>query len=142
MSAELKGFITWFIYFLNLLYVRYNYVKFHHYKPPPLICDQHRKDPSWAIQTYNSFDTSLIYPFSSERLYTRQAKMILRAHSRKKNYVCIKQSLWALTGIIFPCIYSHISHWFLLFLLWTVKYRLGIRRFHYRLALNSFYCYR
>ena len=30
MSAELKGCVTWFIYFLDLLWVRYNCAKFHH----------------------------------------------------------------------------------------------------------------
>ena len=29
MSAELKGCVTWFIYFLDLLWVRYNCAKFH-----------------------------------------------------------------------------------------------------------------
>ena len=30
MSAELKGFVTWFIYFLDLLWVRHNCAKFHY----------------------------------------------------------------------------------------------------------------
>ena len=30
MSAELKGCVTWFICFLDLLYVRYSCVKFYH----------------------------------------------------------------------------------------------------------------
>ena len=30
MSAELKGCVAWFIYFLNLLWVRYNCAKFEH----------------------------------------------------------------------------------------------------------------
>ena len=30
MSVELKGYVTWFIYFLHLLWVRYNCAKFHH----------------------------------------------------------------------------------------------------------------
>ena len=30
MSAELKGCVTRFIYFLDLLWVRYNCAKFHH----------------------------------------------------------------------------------------------------------------
>ena len=30
MSEELKGCITWFTYFFNLLWVRYNCAKFHH----------------------------------------------------------------------------------------------------------------
>ena len=32
MPAELKGFVTWFIYFLDLLWLRYNCAKFHHCK--------------------------------------------------------------------------------------------------------------
>ena len=43
--------------------------------------------------------------------------MVLRAHSRKQNYVCIKQqSLWALTDISSPCIYSHISQFCIVFI--------------------------
>ena len=30
MSAEPKGYVTRFIYFLDLLWVRYNFAKFHH----------------------------------------------------------------------------------------------------------------
>ena len=30
MSAEVRRIVTWFIYFLNLLYVRYNCPTFHH----------------------------------------------------------------------------------------------------------------
>ena len=30
MSAELKGCVAWFIYFLDLLQARYNCAKFHH----------------------------------------------------------------------------------------------------------------
>ena len=30
MSAEFMGCVTWFIYFFNLLYIRYNCAKFHH----------------------------------------------------------------------------------------------------------------
>ena len=30
MSAELKGCVTWFIYFLDVLWVRYNCATFHH----------------------------------------------------------------------------------------------------------------
>ena len=30
MSAELKGCVTWFIYFFDLLWLRYNCAKFHH----------------------------------------------------------------------------------------------------------------
>ena len=30
MPAELKGFVTWFIYFLDLLWLSYNSANFHH----------------------------------------------------------------------------------------------------------------
>ena len=57
MSAELKECVTWFIYFLDLLWVRYNCAKFHHCR----ICvtdskegaflsptrEQPQKTPSW-----------------------------------------------------------------------------------------------
>ena len=60
MSAELKESVTWFIYFLDLLWVRYNCAKFHHcricvtdfreggafFGLPP-ICEQPQKSPSW-----------------------------------------------------------------------------------------------
>ena len=59
MSAELKGCVTWFIYFLDLLWVRYNCAKFHRcricvtdfrergslFGPP--IREQSQKSPSW-----------------------------------------------------------------------------------------------
>ena len=52
MSAELKGCVTWFIYFLDLLWLRYNCAKFHHcricvtdFVPP--IREQLQKSPSW-----------------------------------------------------------------------------------------------
>ena len=32
MSAELKGCVTWFIYFLDLPQLNYNCAKFHHYR--------------------------------------------------------------------------------------------------------------
>ena len=60
MSAELKGCVAWFIYFLNLLWVRYNCAKFEHcricltafragafLRPPPLIRELPRKSSSW-----------------------------------------------------------------------------------------------
>ena len=52
MSAELKDYITWFIYFLDLLKVRYNCAKFHHCG----ICltpinEQPRESPSWIWLT-------------------------------------------------------------------------------------------
>ena len=31
MSAGLKGCVTWFICFLDVLYLRYNWAKFHHF---------------------------------------------------------------------------------------------------------------
>ena len=62
MSAELKGCVTWFIYFLDLLWVRYNCAKFYHCRicgtgfregglfalhlPAP-IREQPQKSPSW-----------------------------------------------------------------------------------------------
>ena len=59
MSAELKETVTWFIYFLDLLCIRYNCPKFHHcricvtdfmeggviFAPP--IREQPRKSTSW-----------------------------------------------------------------------------------------------
>ena len=58
MSAEIKGCVTWFIYFLDLLWVRYNCAKLYHCRicekdfreggpfcPP--IREQPWKSPSW-----------------------------------------------------------------------------------------------
>ena len=60
MSVELKGFVTWFIYFLDLPWVRYNCGNFHHCRicvtdfrvegtfcspPLPPILEQPRKKP-------------------------------------------------------------------------------------------------
>ena len=60
MSAKLKECVTWFIYFVDLLQVRYNSAKFHHcricvtdfrevgaFLAPPPIREQPRKSPSW-----------------------------------------------------------------------------------------------
>ena len=59
MSAELKRYVTWFIYFLDLLWGRYNCAKFHHWRicvtdfrerglfAPPPIREQPRKSPTW-----------------------------------------------------------------------------------------------
>ena len=59
MSAELMGYVTWSICFLNLLWVRYNCAKFHHCRIsktdfreegpfcPPLIREQPQKSSSW-----------------------------------------------------------------------------------------------
>ena len=59
MSAELKGCVTWFIYFLDLLLARYICARLHHcricvtdfregglFAPPPIL-EQPRKIPSW-----------------------------------------------------------------------------------------------
>ena len=65
MLTELKGCLTWFICFLDLLYVRYNNgAKFHHcrifmtdfregalFAPSPLTREQPRKNPSWIRLT-------------------------------------------------------------------------------------------
>ena len=70
MPAELKGCVTWFISFLDLLWVRYICAKFHHCRmcvtdfregghfcPNPPICKQPRKSPSWiGLKTKQSFD--------------------------------------------------------------------------------------
>ena len=58
ISAELKECVTWFIYFLDLPYVRYNYAKFHHCricvtdfrevgpkKPPPSVSSPKKAHP-------------------------------------------------------------------------------------------------
>ena len=58
MSTELKGCVTWFIHFLDLIYVRYNCTKFHQCRicatdfregrpfcPPPPPC---RPSDPWA----------------------------------------------------------------------------------------------
>ena len=60
MPAELKGCVTWFMYFLDLLWVRYKCANFHHCRicmadfrergafllPPPKP-ERPRKSPSW-----------------------------------------------------------------------------------------------
>ena len=62
MSAEVRGFVTWFKCFLGLLSVRYNCAKFHHCRicvtefrergallpNPPAIREQPRQFPSWV----------------------------------------------------------------------------------------------
>ena len=64
MTAELKEYFTWFIYFFGLPYVRYNCGKFHHcwicmtdfreggQKGPPI--REARKSPSWiGLRTFS-----------------------------------------------------------------------------------------
>ena len=87
MSAEVRDCVTWFIYFLDLLYVRYNCAKFHHwicltdfrerglFAPPPhlSIREQPRKCPSWirlrwlAWLIQNSFMDRFSYNFVIEK---------------------------------------------------------------------------
>ena len=55
ISVELKGCVTWFISFLDLLWQRYICAKFHHcricvtdiFLVPPPIREQPRKSPPW-----------------------------------------------------------------------------------------------
>ena len=82
MSAELKGCVTWFIHFLNLLYVRYNCAKFDHCRlymtdcreegwvwPP--IREQPQKSSSWIklskFERINPFQSNVrfIYPLTT-----------------------------------------------------------------------------
>ena len=85
MSPEIKGCVTWFIYFLDLLWVRYNCAKFHHCRicatyfrergyfcpstPPflPTIRQQPRKIPSWiglkSSSKKESKDWKIIFSF-------------------------------------------------------------------------------
>ena len=86
MPAELKGCVTWFIYFLDYLWVRYNYTNFiivgyvtdfrkGAFLPPPSpLHVQPRKSPSWIglkpdqskgcyIKTLNSQENNNSYVF-------------------------------------------------------------------------------
>ena len=83
MSAELRVCVTWFIYFLDLLCVRYNCAKFHHCRicvtdfgdvgPHPPIREQPRKSPSWirlrkkivssAYAVYRNVLSNILRPF-------------------------------------------------------------------------------
>ena len=69
ISPEFKGYVTWSIYFSDLLEVRYNCAKFHHcriyvtdfregvaFLTPPPIREQPWKSPSWiGLSFYVSF---------------------------------------------------------------------------------------
>ena len=48
MSAELKACVTWFIYFLDLLYVRYNCAKSHHCRICVTTMSTNHKGLSWV----------------------------------------------------------------------------------------------
>ena len=78
MSTELKGYVTWFIYFLDPLSVRYNFAKFHHCRicvtdftegvpfcppaPPTTIPEQPQKSPSWiGLNLLSRFHKSWIW---------------------------------------------------------------------------------
>ena len=73
MSAELNGCVTWFIYFVDLLWIRYDCTKFHHcgicatdfmeggpFCPPPFIREQPWKSPSWIVLTNKESENSSI----------------------------------------------------------------------------------
>ena len=79
ISAKLRGCVTWLIYFLDLLYVRYNCAKFHHcricvtdfreavaFLAPPPIREQPQKCPSWIglkfVLRYPQFPNYFIEP--------------------------------------------------------------------------------
>ena len=97
MSAKLKRCVTWFIYFLDPFWVRYNWAKFHHcricvtdfrerrlFAPPASpIHEQPRKSPSWI-------GLKCIWHTSADKLYEttsrNQAKMKRR---RKLRYLCL-----------------------------------------------------
>ena len=78
MSAILWGCVTWFIYFLDIFYVRYNYAKFHHCRicvkdfreegflplPPP-IREQPRKCPSWIGQIFFRLSSKSVFSTKS-----------------------------------------------------------------------------
>ena len=61
MSAELKGCVTWFIYFLDLPWIRYDCAKFYHCRicvtdfrdwgpfcPPPSVSSPEKAHPKWG----------------------------------------------------------------------------------------------
>ena len=78
MPAELKGCVTWFIYFLDPLWVRYNCAKFHHCRIcvtdfregvgafcGPAIRERPRKSPSrTGLTAYHTYICWLLDPFS------------------------------------------------------------------------------
>ena len=83
MSEELKGCVTWFIYFLDLFWLSYNCAKFHHYRicmtdfregglffPP--IREQPRKSPSWIRLTLSTdwWKISSLYVVSVPNYWT------------------------------------------------------------------------
>ena len=96
---------------------------------------------------YSKFRGELIYYYSTD---FRACKVVLRGCLYTQNYVCIftmGANLHCLIynvviDIIFPYIFCCISHRFLVFFVnfEQVENRLGIRRFHYRLAQNCSYC--
>ena len=117
MSAELKGCVTWFIYFLDLLWVRYNCAKFHHCRicvtdfrargsfcSPP-IREQHRKIPSWIGFRRNPANICL---FKATNWNTRKtckicSKLTIKTPERRQRHC------------------EHLSHIFLMFLLLTLN---------------------
>ena len=104
MSVELKWCITWFIYFLNLPWVRYNCAKFHHCR----ICvtDFREGGPFWSLpsasspekahlnrvtwtcgnQYYSSFtQPKFKYPWNAHTVHPKQT---LRAKNNNKHTQC------------------------------------------------------
>ena len=112
MSAELKGCVTWFIYFFDLPLVRYNCAKFHHCriwwqilgmgpKSPP-ICEQPLKSPSWiglrkillnqsnilSIPPLNCSRTDIMLISKNMEYFHQQNLQNLDHHYRKKYRIC------------------------------------------------------
>ena len=110
MPAELKGCVTWFIYFLDLLWVRYNCAKCHHcsicvidfregglFAPPPPIREQPRKSPSWIRLRFatQGFQALLQHSRKSYHELTSMTRF-----SEKQSHFFIKSSNSRDNGVI------------------------------------------
>ena len=114
MLAELKGCATWFIYFFNLLWVRYNCAKFHHCRTCVTeFREQPPKSPSWTglKNLYKEFLKLFFNPFipNAPFLYPLKTSAILTVFRcfQKIEETCIGTNMLALKrSLTLPCGFS------------------------------------
>ena len=127
MSAELKRSVTWFIYFLNLLWVRYNCVKGSLFTRPlphsPIVNSPERVSPEPILNrvkvwksSYNDLinrkrgvtcDRSTLFCWSS---CYKSLKRFLQLYDVISNYVIGQKLKRGMVGLQWECTGAHIQY--------------------------------
>ena len=96
-SAELKGRVTWFMYFLDLLYVRYNCAKFHqfricvrHFREGELFCP--RPHHLWAAPKKPILNRVKVpyFFFKNELIFSKKRLCVYLDFAKKFKYILNK----------------------------------------------------